>query len=212
MHGSEAKLLLRAVTVQSRGLYLGHVADAFYGGDVPNAMRGTRELIERGHLRTVKCFVRPSPEFAEPLLTNVRGVPRRSVGEAAYFNGRRWAESPVRVVSALVASQMAGRLFGVRRTGQLLKNLQGSHDLALGALLLHYLRTDPLACHWYGEDWVSENVPGVRAEGEKLPDAFLLEGGRVLRVIELAGAEYDKARLLAFCRWAENKGYEFQVF
>src|SRR5262249_10308681 len=102
-------------------------------------------------------------------------------------------------------------LFGVTRIGQL-RATQASHDLAMMSLLMHVSKQDPLARDWYGEDWVSENVPGIQGYGEKLPDAFLIVDGRIVRGIGLAGADYDKARLLGFVRWAEAKGYEFQVF
>ena len=118
----------------------------------------------------------------------------------------RWDRQPV-LVTAFMATELAGRLFG-SRSGHPIRKIERSHDLLLAEVYLLYRKRLPeLAAAWLGEDALP-----LAERGVKNPDAFLFdESDRPRRVIESAGS-YSQKQVETFHRYCKTARIPYELW
>ncbi|MBI1310103.1 hypothetical protein GC176_02260 [bacterium] len=121
------------------------------------------------------------------------------------FRGR-WDRQAV-VVTAIMATERAGRLFG-SRSGHPLREIERGHDLLLAEVYLLYRERLPeLAAAWLGEDALP-----LAERGVKNPDAFLFDDSdRPRRVIESAGS-YSQKQVETFHRYCKTARLPYELW
>jgi hypothetical protein len=158
-----------------------------------NAKRRLRELYERGFLARIRVLSRPLLPLEAPVLRWKPGEAEPDFGAVSWRLQSRWQE-PARTVTAYLATKRAAHVFGGVTEGRLKNPAHATHDIHVGAVYLHLLRTAPaLAAGWVGEDIVAPT-----REGQKLPDSIVHDAaGTPKFVIEFGGA-YAADRVAAF--------------
>jgi hypothetical protein len=130
-----------------------------------------------------------------PLVTWQPGQPAPHFGQVSYRLQSRWDRRAVRSVAALIATERAAGLYGGKARGELKHPLQATHDLGTAAVWLSLKRQAPA----WAEAWRSEDLLAhTRGDGEKLPDAFIVdEAEQVVWVVEFGGS-YSPERVEEF--------------
>lgn len=118
----------------------------------------------------------------------------------------RWDRQPV-LVTAFMATERAGRLFG-SRSGHPIREIERGHDLLLAEVYLLYRERLPeLAAAWLGEDALP-----LAERGVKNPDAFLFDDSdRPRRVIESAGS-YSQKQVETFHRYCKTARIPYELW
>jgi hypothetical protein len=167
--------------------------------------RVLRELIECDFVRSCRlCSRWPLPASRSAVHAHRPGDGEPDFHERAYFAGRRWDQSSARFVAAYVATARLGNAYGVRRIGQLGRAVQATHELGLAGTYLHFLATRPDdAVLWRCQSSLAADPLGRK----KKPDAYLMRGATVIRVIDFAGS-YPASRLEAFHHAFSDLEYE----
>ena len=125
------------------------------------------------------------------------GGPPPDFGALAWLLEKRWRDAATGRATIYWASDRAARLLGGvtkfdRRAGQL------EHDLGTASVLVRLHETRPeLADHWRGEDVLRRDFAPGCAVLKKMPDAAIVAGQRIVRVIEYGG-QYPADRLRRF--------------
>lgn len=121
------------------------------------------------------------------------------------FRGRWNRQSEL--LTAFMATQRAGRLFG-SRSGHPIREIERSHDLLLAEVYLLYRdRLPELAAAWLGEDALP-----LAERGVKNPDAFLFdESNKPRRVIESAGS-YSQKQVETFHRFCADSRLPYELW
>src|SRR5262249_20623797 len=118
----------------------------------------------------------------------------------------RWTR-PARRTTVLVAGPRVPALLGGVR-GRIDNVFQVSHHLILARCYLNLRRTRPDLARRF----VGEKIIAPTREGQKLPDAMLVDDDRrPFRVIESGGA-YGADRVEAFWRDCHERGLPFDLF
>lgn len=183
-------------------------ADHWWGGELANARRRLKRLAAEGLIANTTVLARTLPELESPLANWRPGDPAPDFGGVAYRCQDRWRRRPPRPCTVWIACERAARLFGGVRRGELKQPTQATHDLGVAAVWFRLRQVSPeWAAAWRGEDLLAHT-----RQGQKLPDAFLVDAHeRVVWVIEFGGG-YDAARVQAFHEDCERRGLPYQLW
>ena len=197
-----------ATVSKVRLLGLRQVADHWWDGDLANARRRLRLLVDVDLLKRITVHARTLPAIDRPIAIWQPNQAAPSAGQVAQALQSRWRRRAVRAQTAYIATARAIQLFGGKGRGELKNPLQATHDLGVAAVWLHLDTHDPeLADAWKGEDLMADT-----RRGEKCPDAFIVEdSGDVRCVIEFGGA-YDANRVRAFHRDCSDRATPYQIW
>jgi len=165
-------------------------------GDAVSARSLLQQLRSEGLIHTARTAV-ALHEASHPIACRSGGEPPPDFGALAWLLEKRWRDAATRRVTICWASARAARRLGGvtkfdRRAGQL------EHDLGTASVLvrLHETRPEP-AARWIGEDVLRRDfAPGCPLL-RKTPDAAIVAGPRIVRVIEYGG-QYPADRLRRF--------------
>lgn len=200
--------ILTAVTLKVRLLSQRQIADAWYGGDVPNARRQMNRLAERGLVCRQLLPAQAMPVLAAPLVTWKPAQAAPDFGSVAYHCQARWRGRALRPSVMWVATDKALAQLGGPAARPAFKPLQTTHDLGVAQVWLHLHRTAPA----WAEAWRSEDLLAHTREVEKCPDAFVVNAAeQVVMVIEFSG-RYDAARIEAFHRDCAQRELPYQLW
>ena len=149
------------------------------------ATRRLERLVDRRLLVRRNVLASPSPDVSTPLCLCRPGEELPSPGKISYQARTRWARIPVQVMRVYYASSTARALFGLEPVKPPLP-IQATHDLGLSAVFLHYRSRWPrLVSHgWMIEGTYSKH----RGKFEKVEDALIQRNGKVLLMVDFAGA------------------------
>lgn len=184
------------------------LAEHWWHGDLANTRRGMQRLAQGGFCERLVVLARTLPPLDAPLVTWRPGDPAPDCGAVAYRLSSRWRERAARPTSVWIASEQTARLFGGVRRGALQQPTQATHDLGVAAVWLRFRALQPTwAAAWRGEDQLAHT-----RRGEKLPDAFLVDGaGAVAAVIEFGGG-YSAERVAAFHDDCAGRNLPYQLW
>jgi hypothetical protein len=186
--------LLAALAEKVRLFSLRQIADHWWRGELANARRRLKSLERAGLISRITVSARTLPEVHTPVITWSPGEHDPDFGKAAYRLKQRWKGHAVRPTSVCIATDRAAQLFGATSRGRLKAPVQATHDLGVSAVWLLFKRESP---EWAGA-WRGEDSLAHTRQGQKLPDAFLVNrGGDVTGVIEFGGS-YDAERVRDF--------------
>jgi hypothetical protein len=170
------------------------LADHWFHCDLANTRRGMKRLVQAGYCEHHTVIARSLPELHAPLITWKPGDEMPPCGEVAYRCVERWRQHAARPTGVWIATEQTARLFGGVRRGTLHQPVQATHDLGVASVWLRFRAVQP---QW-ATAWRSEDLLAHTRRGEKLPDAFLVNGSNsVVAVIEFGGG-YSAERVAAF--------------
>ncbi|MFM9960799.1 MAG: hypothetical protein ACKV2Q_06200 [Planctomycetaceae bacterium] len=199
--------LLHALVRKVRVFTQRQIAEHWWQADLANARRRLKQLAEAGLVARVTVHARPLPELAQPVIVWRPGQPAPDCGRAAYELQRRWLGKALRSATAFIATQAAAQLLGGKHRGEIHQPTQVTHDLGVAAVWLRLHRTAP---QW-AEAWQSEDLLAHTRRDEKCPDAFLVQDGRIVAVIEFGGS-YDAERVRAFHEDCVPRALPYQLW
>jgi len=188
-------------------LSLRQIADAWWGGQVPNARRRLHRLADKGFLLPVTVSARPLPPLRQPICEWHPGDPSPDFGQIAYRLQSRWTQ-PTRRMATWIATPRAAKLLGGVGHEQLNNPVQAGHDLGVAAVWLRLRETSPA----WAEAWQGEQLWAEQRRGEKLPDAFIVgTGGNPICVVEFGGT-YGSDRVEAFHVDCARRNLPYQIW
>lgn len=200
--------LLQALVCKVRLFALRQLASHWWFSDVANARRGLKRLNAVGLIERIGVRSRSLPKLAEPVSVWQPGHQEPDHAAVANTLQQRWKGRAVREAAACVATDQAAHLFGGRRRGALKNPLQATHDLGVAAV---WLRLHAEAPEW-ANAWQGEDLMAHTRIGQKLPDAFIVDGeGHTVSVIEFGGS-YDTQRVTEFHRDCDDRGLPYQLW
>ena len=200
--------ILHALSTKVRLLSLRQTTEHWFDGDVSNTRRRMRRLTEADFVKRMSVTAKPLPVLSGPVISWQPGDASPNFGKASYWFRNRWTGRPVRQCSSFIATRHAAQMFGGRVAGDLKHPMQATHDLGVTQV---WLQLDKAKPEW-ADDWVGEDLMAHTRRGEKLPDAFLVDGnGQVTRVIEFGGA-YDEQRVREFHLDCEDRRLSYQIW
>lgn len=199
--------LLTGLALKVRLISLRQLACHFWRGEIANARRRARQLIDAGFLASVTVLARPLPIIREPVITWKPGDREPYFGAEAHRLQQRWKNRPARPCSAYVATERCARLFGGKGRGEVKHLTQATHDLGVAEVWLVLRETQPALA----EQWRSEDVLAHTRRGEKCPDAFLVQGEQTIAVVEFGGA-YHSDRLQDFHHDCASRNLPYYLF
>jgi len=206
--------LLMSLCSKVRVFSVGQVAAGWFAG----AATPRAYCLER--LRTLRRFVElatvsahPLLDLAKPIATWSPGDPQPDFEKVSYRLTSRWTEAPEPVRIA-VASQACCHHFGAPYKKLLAS--QVTHDLHLAELYLRARQSgSQRAASWTSETELARlREPAARGgeEGEKLPDAALLDqDGQPRSFIEFGG-QYPAVRVKNFHHYCAGKGVSYELW
>lgn len=200
--------ILDTLALRVRVLSVGQIAAEWFAttaDPVKNARRRAGELASMGCLSCFPARVRPPLKLTGPIAC---WKPNDAVPDLKRVSGqlaRRWNE-PVESMLLVTATLRAGRWLngdGGRRP----RRSEGSHDLTVAGVYLHWRRRAPA-----GAEWVSE--ARLRRQGfgdeRRLPDAMVVMDG-TRTVIEIGGA-YSSHKLEEFHEFCWHEGLPYEIW
>lgn len=198
--------ILDALTLRVRCLTLSQLAETWWRGSEPNARRRLRRLEADGLLERMRVNVHPLIAFSEPECAWHPRTPGPDFGAIAYRLQSRWRDAPT-PTTIYIATKRAANQFG-GFGGRLRHRTQVTHDLHLAGVFLHHRERAPdVVPRWLGEETYRED-----REGEKLPDAMIVDAnGEPELVIEFGGS-YDAARVQDFHEDCETRGLPYELW
>ncbi len=200
-------VILFALVLQVRLFSQRQLADHFWGGSLANARRRMKWLAANGLVKRLMVQARILSSLTEPILTWKPGSPAPNFGAAAHSCQQRWKGRPSQSCVVWIATDKAAKLLGGTRRGELKNPVQASHDLGVSSVWLRYRETDhAFANAWRGEDFLAHT-----RQGQKLPDAFILDQGQVTWVIEFGGG-YEAARVQDFHEDCSVRALPYQLW
>lgn len=136
-------------------------------------------------------------EASHPIASRLGGEPPPDFGALAWLLEKRWRDAATCRVTICWASARAARLLsGVTKFDRRAAQLE--HDLGTASVLVRLHETRPeLADQWIGEDMLRRDFAPGCAVLKKTPDAAIVAGRRIVRVIEYGG-QYPADRLRQF--------------
>ncbi|MCP4787145.1 MAG: hypothetical protein GY903_21015 [Fuerstiella sp.] len=201
--------ILMALVLKVRLFSQRQIANHWWNGDVANARRRLRQLTADHLVSRVTVPVRALSPLTKPMLCWEPGDARPNADSIAYRLKRRLRNRPIRSVTAWVATERSGQLFGGRCRGELKHRVQATHDLGVSGILLHF---DACLPQW-AEAWQGEDLLAHTRRGEKLPDAFIVDAAsnNVVCVIEFGG-DYDARRIHEFHADCVDRDLPYQLW
>ena len=199
--------ILMALVLKVRLFSLRQIATHWWNGEVANARRRLRQLAADHLVSRVTVPVRALPAFTKPIVCWEPGQPALDADAIAYRLKTRLRNRPIRSVTAWVATERSGQLFGGRCRGELKHRTQATHDLGVSSIWLHF---DAHAPQW-ADAWQGEDMLAHTRRGEKLPDAFIVDDGNVVCVIEFGG-DYDARRIREFHSDCASRDLPYQLW
>lgn len=172
-----------------RQIQLGYFMNAAH----PRAAERTVHRLEAaGLISRHVVTAAPVPPMREPVLTWRPGQPLRCPKSVSRVLQLRHNADPV-PTTVFAATPKACRMFGAP-PHEFIESLKVNHDLCLTEVFVLALRTRPdVARRWVGETLYAELL-----NGQKLPDALVLDdAGRPELIIE-GGGGYGPERVAAF--------------
>ncbi len=202
--------LLEALVLKVRLLALEMIAEAWWpNATAPevHACRRLDQLVEARLIEQIEVLAEPLLDLESPVFCWSPGEPEPNCEAVGYALQSRWTHAP-RQTTVYVATKKAINQYGGRGRGGLRHRLQANHDLHVGVIFLHYLRTDPNAA----AAWVGEDLLGKAGYGVKDPDAILFDAeGRPERVVEFGG-RYDARRVRDFHEHCAHHGLRYELW
>jgi hypothetical protein len=160
-----------------------------------------------GLLTTAVTF----PEVSAPLFAWSPDQPGPDIRALAWQLKKRWRSIRPRRVTICWATEKAARLFGGiapfdRRMSQL------EHDLGTASVFTRLRETRPdFAAKWVGEDILRRDYAGRASWLRKIPDAAIIDGVRVITVIEFGG-QYPVERIRRFDRHCRRHHLSYELW
>ncbi len=186
--------ILQALALKVRLFNQRQLAGQWWNGELANTRRRMKRLAQAGLLSRIIVPTRALPPLEGPLIHWKPGDPAPDLGSIAYRCQERWRLRAVHPCTVWIASEQGAQLFGASSRGELKQPTQATHDLGVAAI---WLRLKTIAPQW-ADAWRGEDQLAHTRQGEKVPDAFLVDADNVVRcVIEFGGA-YDTERVQAF--------------
>ena len=151
------------------------------------------------------------PEVNEPLWTWTPADVAPPYDSLAWQLERRWREIRPRRVTICWATKKAARLCGGTASfSQHLSQLE--HDLGTASVLTRLHESRPSdAAHWIGEDILRRHYAAGQRWLRKIPDAALIEDGRVLVIIEFGG-QYPAIRIRRFHEHCQKHRLTYELW
>lgn len=200
--------ILTALVQKVRVFSLRQVAAAWWNDDITNARRRLKTLADVGLLIRLEAAARPLPGFTQALVTWEPDAVAPEFDAVSYALQRRWRKRPPRSTTVYVASCRTARLIGGKARGAIRKTAQTTHDLGVSAIWLRFRQHHP---EW-AEAWRGEDVMAATRVGQKLPDAFIVDGNQEVRwVVEFGGA-YSAERVRAFHKDCVTRSLAYQIW
>jgi len=186
---------------------LGQLAAAWWPNtsDPEKAARERLRKLERdGWLHRKRVNIHPLLSLERPVSFWKCGDSAPNFGSLAYQLQKRWKDS-LELETVYIASRKTANHFG-GFGGKFKHRTQLTHDIHLASIYFSMLQEDKeLAKRWSGEEERSSN-------GEKLPDAVLLNNSGIVEEVIEFGGEYDRRRVEAFHRYCEERKYGYQLW
>jgi hypothetical protein len=200
--------LLQALTQKVRLFGQRQVADHWWDGALPNARRRLKRLAALEFVERITVHARSLPMLDAPLVSWCPSDIAPDFGQVAYRCQQRWRSRAMRPCVAWIVTETGSQHFGGVRRGSLNHPTQATHDLGVAAV---WLRLHEVAPEW-ATAWRGEDLLAHTRQGEKLPDAFIVdESDRVIWVIEFGGG-YDADRVQAFHNDCVARGLPYQLW
>lgn len=208
--------LLAALALRVRFLTLRQIVRAPWCGVLSeaHARRRAARLESLGLVRRARVMSHPVIPLNAPLTTWTPGGERPDFGAVGYAAGSRWTQGH-QVEQIVFATERTADAAG-GHPGRPPKASEATHDMHLAAIYLRFRETRPEAAEtWRPESHILAGRRRVYARRrrrivEKLPDAFIVEGGRTT-FVEFAGA-YTRDRVRAFHSYCEEKGIGYELW
>jgi len=196
--GGNLRELLSVLTLRVRVLSVLQIARTW-----PSAVTALGRLEREGMIYTFTVAVHPELELTNPVARWSKGDAPPNFAAASYALRARW-NKPAITARCIIATRAAGRMFG-GHGGRYPRESEETHDLHLAAVYLCYRATSPeLAASWVHEEEIKRERKQRKG---KLPDALISK----TKVIEFGGA-YKKQKLMAFHKYCEAQGFEYEVW
>ena len=200
--------ILHVLLTKVRFLSLRQIADAFFAGDMANAVRRLETLEERGFLVSFRLNARTPAPVNSPLVIWTPGSDQPSASRIAYCLGKRWLRQGTRMRLCYFVGPRFEAMTGIPCRAKPLHTLQASHDLGLAELFLYFRQNR-------SEDailWRGENASDVTDLKSQRPDAVLLDSsGYEARVIEYGGL-YNAKRLDRLHRCCKQRSLPYELW
>lgn len=190
--------LLSTLTTRIRVLSLHQIARTW-----PIIIHRLSSLERSGLLFSFVAVAHPELRLERPVMRWERGDEWPDFSKASYALRSRW-RLPGASTKCFIASRAAGRMFG-GHGGRYPRESEETHDIHLSSIYLHYRAAFPSIA----DSWVSEArfKSERRQRRGRVPDAIVATN----RVVEFGGA-YKKAKLLAFHKYCEAQGFDYEVW
>ena len=202
------RAIVAALVLRVRLLSQRQTADHWWNGDTANVRRRLSQLANHGLVQRITVQARTLPVLESPLISWRPGDPTPDLGSIAWQCQSRWRGRAVRPCTAWIATETAARQFGGVGRGELKHPAQATHDLGVAAV---WLRLNEIAPQW-AQAWRGEDVMAHTRRGEKLPDAFIVDGAqKVTGVIEFGGS-YDALRVTEFHEDCVARSLPYQLW
>lgn len=200
--------IIGALVLKVRLFSQRQIAETWWRGDVGNARRRLRRLQAAQFVERIEVLARTLADLSQPLVVWRPGEPAPAFGHVAHGCQARWQRRLLRPSAAWIATARGAQLWGGAQRGQLKQPTQASHDLGVAAVWLHLRATSPaMAAAWRGEDSLAHT-----RRGEKLPDAFLVDGKEQPACLIEFGGAYDLARIREFHEDCAKRGLPYQLW
>lgn len=206
LFSSRDLLVLRGLSLQVRVLGQRQLADTLWHGDIANARRRMRRLVELGLVERHAVLARPLPDLLSPLVQWHPGQTEPDAGHVAFELQSRWKYRSLRSTVLYTPTKTTVEHFGGRVKRPL--STQVSHDLGVAAIWLWYCEHhfDRIAT-WRGEDTLSDVE-----HGQSVPDAVLLGRDERPAVWIEFGGDYTADRVAAFHDSAASQFVSYQIW
>lgn len=200
--------IVQALVFRVRLFSQRQLAEHWWNGETANARRRLSQLAEHDLVERITVQARTLPVLESPLAVWKPGDSAPDCGQVAWRCQSRWRMRPLRPCTAWIATEKAARNFGGTQRGQIHHPAQVTHDLGVAAVWLRLKQVAPKwAAAWRGEDVIAHT-----RRGEKLPDAFIVDGqSKVVLVIEFGGG-YDAQRVAAFHEDCAARELPYQIW
>jgi len=196
--GNEVRDLISVLTTKVRVLSIRQVFRTW-----PKFLPRLSALERAGLLFSFTAVTHPELAMCCPVVRWKKGDALPDFGKVSYVLRSRWSLPGV-TTKCFIASRAAGRMFG-GNGGRYPRESEETHDIHLAAVYLRFRDCEPEAA----KSWIHEaQIKSERRQSRgKLPDAIVQK----TRVIEFGGA-YKKAKLAAFHKYCEAKGFDYEVW
>lgn len=199
-------LIMRGLSLQVRLLGQRQLAETLWSGDVANARRRLKRLVQAGLLSRIETLAQPLPDLLRPVCSWCPGDARPDTSAVAHRLKSRWRYRALRPTVVYWATEFTKSHFGGRNVKPLPP--QVTHDLGVAAVWLWYHQHHPcFARAWIGEDQLEEDEPGF-----SIPDAVIVNETQQTQMLIEFGGNYNAQRLVDFHEAAAARNVPYQVW